>query len=78
MRQEWQQGDRNPEIDMDMIHILSAINYLNKEAYERSKRSVNRLIEEIRIDKNKIITDKTRQAMPVFIKMITNPNETGM
>ena len=37
-----------------------------------------RLVEEIRIDKNKITTDKVNRAMPVFLKMVHNPNETGI
>ena len=33
---------------MDIIHILSAINFLNKDAYERCKKSVKLVVEEMR------------------------------
>lgn len=37
-----------------MVNILSSIYYLNKEGYERSKRQVQKLVDDIRADNNKI------------------------
>ena len=68
VRREWQQENKYPELDMDMVHILSAIQFYNREGYDRTRKQTKKLVDDIRAEKDKITRSFMNRSLPVFLK----------